>query len=105
MSKNKNDNSKFIYNLNDLLANSERYSQYTNKLFDDLAFPPGLYIKEHNIKPPIYLCTSNTVCIDCINDNLHSKLVSLANVAEVPSRKRQSSKRRSSRDKKTKKKR
>ena len=94
MSKSKIDNSQFIYNLNDLLANSERHSQYTNKLFNNLAFPPGLYIKKFNIKPPVYSC-NNIECVDCIDDKLHTKLITLVNVADKVTSKKRSSKKRS----------
>ena len=46
--------------LNNLLANS-KYSTQTNKLFDNLAFPPGLYIQAHIIEKPIYICNNNNL--------------------------------------------
>ena len=74
MNKNITD-SPFIHSLNDLLANSDKYSGFTNPLFKDLAFPPGLYINSN--KPSKLRCT--TTCFECIDDSTYSKLLTLAN--------------------------
>ena len=74
MSKNMTD-SPFIHTLNDLLAKSDKYSEFTNPLFKDLAFPPGLYINNNN-KPSKLRCT--TTCFECIDDSTYSKLLTLA---------------------------
>ena len=74
MSKNMTD-SPFIHTLNDLLAKSDKYSEFTNPLFKDLAFPPGLYIN-NNSKPSKLRYT--TTCFECIDDSTYSKLLTLA---------------------------
>jgi len=102
MSKNKTDSSPFVHNLNDLLANSNRYSQYINPLFKNLAFPPGLYIKAVNIEPNQFTCTPS--CVDCVDDNLYSKLLTLAKVSDKTNPKKTRKAKKSKKSKKTKKK-
>ena len=104
MSNYKINNKEFTHSLNNLLANS-KYSTQTNKLFDNLAFPPGLYIQAHIIEKPIYICNNNN-CYDCIDDDLHSKLITLVNVSNDDNIKKSSkrnSKKKLSKEKKQKK--
>ena len=66
-----------IHYINDLFKNTEEYSKYANKLFDDLIVPHGLYyLKTENLP------SNNNNCQDgkCINDNVFNSLFQLASI-------------------------
>ena len=73
------DNTQYTHSLNDILSNSEKYKMHANKLLDGLVFPPGLYIKELNIEPHIYLCNHGD-CNEYIDNDLDKKLITLVNI-------------------------
>ena len=77
------DNTLYRHSLNDILSNSEKYKMHANKLLDDLVFPPGLYIKELNIEPHIYLCNHGD-CNEYIDNDLDEKLITLVNIYDKP---------------------
>jgi hypothetical protein len=72
------DYSQFIHNLNDLLQN-ENHSPEINKLFKNLALPPGLYVKKIINQETLQLCNSMNECTEPINDKIHLDLLTLAN--------------------------
>lgn len=74
------DYSQFIHNLNDLLQN-ENHSPEINKLFKNLAFPPGLYVKKIINDQTIQLCNSMNECTEPINDQIHLDLLTLVDTS------------------------
>jgi hypothetical protein len=70
------DYSQFIHNLNDLLQN-ENHSHEINRLFKNLALPPGLYVKKIINDQSIQLCNNMNECTEPINDNIHLDLLTL----------------------------
>jgi len=79
------DYSQFIHNLNDLLQN-ENHSPEINKLFKNLAFPPGLYVKKIMNDQTMQLCNSMNECTEPINDNIHLDLLTLVNTSSKEKR-------------------
>lgn len=70
-------NSSYNKNLNTILTESH-YPHLTNSLFQNLTIPFGLTVQKNN-KDQLTSCSSLTVCNnDVINNNLHDKLVELA---------------------------
>ena len=71
-----NDFLSTFHTINDLLANSEKFSHLQNKLFDGLIPPPGFYARK--IVPTKILINNN--CDECLNEEIYSKLLDIASI-------------------------
>tara|TARA_A100001011_G_C14282193_1_gene832101 strand:+ start:1016 stop:1324 length:309 start_codon:yes stop_codon:yes gene_type:complete len=93
-------NNNFIKDLNTTLINSH-YPHLANKLFNNLTLPYGLMIN----KPNINNCKTFTICNanECLDDNIHDKLVSLVEIKKDSDNKVKKLKSKSTRKKKKKK--
>ena len=96
------EHSQFTQKLNDLLDQGN-YSKYTNKLFDNLALPPGFYIKPIKRTSTTIICNHNN-CSECIDDKIFSELLRSVKVTpESSTRKHKKSTNRKTKSKKHKK--
>lgn len=96
------EHSQFTQKLNDLL-NESNYSKYTNKLFNDLALPPGFYIKPIKSASTTIIYNHNN-CSECIDDKTFSELLkSVKILSENSTRKHKKSTNRKTKSKKHKK--
>lgn len=73
--------SQLTQKLNDLLDQSN-YSKYTNKLFDNLALPPGFYVKPIKSTSTTIICNHNN-CSECIDDKIFSELLQAVTIDDV----------------------
>lgn len=74
-----NELNKFTHSLNDLLKDAN-YSSHSNKLFNNLSHPLGLYVMKEHSEPNIYICSDLTSCNECIDDKLYENLLKLVQV-------------------------
>lgn len=71
-----NDFLSTFHTINDLLANSEKFSHLQNKLFDGLIPPPGFYARK--IEPTKIQINNN--CDECLDEEIYSKLLDIASI-------------------------
>lgn len=77
MNKDKFSESPFVFKINDLIKKTDDYSQYTNKILDNLAVPPGLYVETLKNEPQIHIynTTDCSECAECIDNDLYLQLL------------------------------
>jgi hypothetical protein len=63
-----------LHYLNDVLRKSEKFTNITNKLFDDLVIPPGLCVNKNKSKPNLI---DHSNCKECVQKDLYSNLIKL----------------------------
>jgi len=70
---------KYHCGLNDKLIDSH-YPHLAKKIFDDLALPPGLIVKNKPITQNVCICNSKDSCVECMGNKQWDQLFQLGEI-------------------------